>query len=218
MESIFGRITRPFSDLEPIIRNWPADKVIFYQHDADGKTRSVHCHFVMINAKPRDRVFEQKWWKEFGLKGNKDFSFKALDPKLNPYVYMAKGKLTPVYNNFRSEEDLAADRQSWVNPEKKTEIVFVTNKSTKVTNYTIAKEAIGLWRSWALENNYYTMEEEKIDWLWDYKTKKKLVDIVADLCAKHKKGRYYRNVSQICQDAICEIAPHVWREKILSMF
>lgn len=226
METLFCRITRPYSWCieNNLFDSWKHESVIVYEHSKETNTSAgkTHVHFVIKNAQKRDRIYEQKWWKQLKIKGNEDFSFKLLDPTKDPYIYMAKGKLEPVCNTMRSPDELRQDRELWKEPGLQTvvnEITIIKKETSKITNWTIAQELIGEWREWYLQKhtNEEMIKDDKIVWVMDYSGKCMLVKLASQIMKKYKKGRYYRNVAQICQEAICEISPADWHDKVFSM-
>lgn len=223
-ETLFGRITRSYSWCldKNVFESWKHASVIVYEHSQDTGTSAgkTHIHFVIKDAQKRERIYEQKWWKQLALKGNEDFSFKLLDPTKDPYIYMAKGKLEPVFNTMRSLDELRQDRELWKEPGQKTvvnEITIIKKETCKITNWTIAQEAVAAWREWNLDNRVVVVSDVSIKYSMDARGKHQLIRIVSELCKKHKKGRYYRNVAQICQEALCEICPADWHDKVFSM-
>lgn len=224
---IFGRITRSWLWCveNKVFDQWPHSTLIVYEHSLETGTSKdkTHIHFVITNALNRGTLFERKWWQQLNLKGNADFSFKKkYNPTDPPFVYMAKGKLEPVYNTMRNQEELRIDRELWKEPVSTTvvnEITIIKKETSKVTNFTIAQELIGEWREWYLSN--HTVDEmvdrDRIVWILDDSGRRMLIRLAAQIMKKYKKGRYYRNVAQICQEAICEIDPAGWHDKVFSM-
>lgn len=222
---IFGRLTRSWKWAQEnrIFEQWEHDKLIVYEHSVETKTSNdkTHIHFVMTDATNRGKIYERSWWKALQLKGNADFSLKkSYNPSNPPFVYMAKGKLEPVYNDMRSQEELRIDRELWKEPVSTTvvnEITIIKKEPNKITTWFIAQEAVQEWRVWNQEKRCIQVSEEEIKYTWDHAGKCMLIKIVSDLCKKYKKGRYYRNVAQICQEAIAEISPADWHDKVFSM-
>lgn len=116
-----------YAELGNLVGVW-ADKCSSFavvEHPADGKTKRVHCHFLMESSMADDDPFRSSGKKELGdffKRGNYWIASRVqkgphagkLLEKPQTLVYMLKGKFTPKFAKNISQEEVETSRQSWV--------------------------------------------------------------------------------------------------------
>jgi len=112
------RITRPYKDLSPFTDYLKdcCDKVVVYEHEADRR----HVHGLLIQCKVATDTLKYNIKKVLNVSSfpKTDWSFKtehkggAIDD--NFIIYMAKGKLDPVFVHGYSDAELYEYRSKWV--------------------------------------------------------------------------------------------------------
>lgn len=116
------RITRSYDVLRQIISDWACkvDKIIVYEHPADGKVKKAHVHILMCgmsvtwDAMKKAAIKNHQIAKEFAGNGDwskkKDYEYRPLDT----IKYMSKGQYDPVYNKGYTDEEVATAKAAWV--------------------------------------------------------------------------------------------------------
>lgn len=119
------RITRPADQLSDLFATWAkvSGQVLAYQHDADDKVKTTHCHVLIQGCKIGQEGLRKRALKILTLYGNEDWSFAQdeFDATKNPIRYMTKGKYDPVYNKGYHELLIQSEKAAWIDHDKKPE-------------------------------------------------------------------------------------------------
>jgi len=225
MYAFLGRISRAYNDISGLLIEWSeqCEQFWVYQHDADDKIATTHCHIFALNSK-RDAEGLKKLvsWKRMKFSGNKDSSFKSYN-KIHDiehqgwydYIkYMSKGNLDPVYYKGEHALEIATESKShWENNSQEQspqEKPLIQDKKTKrVTQFDIARLAQSMYME------KYTEEVMGKSYL-EFNVAK-LVKIVTSLLKCNRMTSNYRVVAGIIQDIQVELDPDRYLKKILSM-
>lgn len=151
MENLHVIVFKPFTDLSGIISIWETkcDEMLVVQHPAEGKTKRVHCHILMVRPKVKTDQL-QKPLRNMGLSGNGDFSFhtkvargefKGQPLKRDETAkYMIKGKNAVNFQKNFSQEEVETFRQAWVESDLDTSTQDVPKSRDDVEwNYFLTK-------------------------------------------------------------------------------
>lgn len=222
--AFLGRISRSYSDISQLISCWAEQSEFMwvYQHDADDKVNTTHCHLFVIGSQ-RDAEGLKKLvsWKKMNFSGNKDSSFKMYNKVFdivnngewyNCLKYASKGVLDPVYIKGASALEIATlSKSKWEIKEEqsKQDNIMIQEKKKRVTQFDIARMA----QSAYMER--YTEEIMGKPYL-EFNVSK-LVDIVTSLLRANRMCSNYRVVAGIIQDIKCDLDPNSFKAKILSM-
>lgn len=117
MSNLNIRITRAYSDINQWCEDLDAEKVIIYEHDADGKVKRTHCHIMLIGSKVKPDAMKARFKKLYGDIERTDWYFKQCDGDDVNVTYMSKGRLTPKRCVGWSEEEIDELRSKWIDPE-----------------------------------------------------------------------------------------------------
>ena len=114
------RIHHPYEDAKRIFAAFAlrCDKLVVYEHPADGKTKRIHCHALLtgtnVDKKQLRNVAEGTHSVDVKGNGNMAFSEDEWDQDMHFVTYMSKGKWDPKYYKGFSEEDITTAKSLWV--------------------------------------------------------------------------------------------------------
>lgn len=125
-DNIHAIIFKPFQDISGITSFWSETCEMFAvaQHPAEGKTKRIHCHILIINPSKKRNAYNEDLHKFFpGINGKSDFRLciKTQDTKepirLKPGLrYILKGDISRLrFSKNISKELLDEAIASWVN-------------------------------------------------------------------------------------------------------
>lgn len=225
--AFLGRISRQYSDISGLIIDWSkqCEQLWVYQHDADEKVSTTHCHLFVIGSK-RDAEGLKKLvtWKSLKLSGNKDSSFKSYkkiyDIENNGtwydcLKYASKGHLQPVYTHGDNANAIANESLAhWANADADANAnadanVSSVSKRKRITQFDISTLA----QSAYMEK--YTEEIMGKPYL-EFNALK-LGKIVASLLKANRMCAKCGTVAGIIQDIKCDLDPDAYWKKVLSM-
>lgn len=215
MYAYVGRITRPYVDISGMVVEWSKymERLWVVEHPEDEKVKQTHCHLFIYNSKSTSKnLKELKIAKEFKFDGNKDWSFPAYNPVediMNPdvfkyVIYMTKGKFDCKFSkNDNGMWELC--KSLWVEPSPRdNEVVYVTPK--KKTNYDFGREVV---------NRYADEYPQHIaDDIADVDA---IIRITGEVLRANKRGRNYRNTANVAQDALADLDPTRWHNRVKSL-
>jgi len=100
MESIFGRINRPYEELVELLDSWKqeSEMMLVYEHTPDDGCKTTHCHILCINITRRKQLYDRQIWKDLKLSGSANFGFDKYKAGLPTIAYMSKGIFEPKVN------------------------------------------------------------------------------------------------------------------------
>lgn len=153
--SYFARMSLPYADISGILIDWSAKCTDFlvYEHPQEDGPERTHCHLIVVESSITDEAFKQRCKaKGLTLKGNKEWSFKALDMTKNPVIYCSKGKYDPKYNKGFEPQYVAAQRALYVPPKVKVDEKRPTQPDTLLDEFLV------------LLLNKYEGDKSLIDW------------------------------------------------------
>lgn len=136
--SYFARMHKPYSDLSGVLTVWADNckKFLVYEHPQEDGSERTHCHLIVVESTITDEAFKQRCKsKGLNLKGNKEWSFKALDMTKNPLVYCSKGKYDPKLNKGFEPQYVADERDKYVPPKDKSDEKRATQPNTLLDEF-----------------------------------------------------------------------------------
>ena len=122
MESLFGRINRPYEEIKELMLSWADEALAFlvYEHTPDDGCAKTHCHILARSIKPRKRLYERAIWKNLKLEGSKDFGFDKFKEDKNTIPYMTKGIFDPKLVKGYNQDFLDKQKLAWTEPKKES--------------------------------------------------------------------------------------------------
>jgi len=165
------RLSLSYADLSGVVAAYAevCDKLIVYEHEADGKVKTTHIHLLIIGSSNKDealRRLAQKARMDIRMSGNefwkwaikKEHKAKFVSDPLSFITYMAKGKLAPKYVKNISPAEVEERRTAWVEP-------TVLAPEGKYDEYDELKKSL------QKEHNYWNMSLDNIRswtmrWYW----------------------------------------------------
>lgn len=194
------------------------EEAVFYLHPTKDKTGAAipHIHGYVFNWPKSDDTFRSEIKKkfnvsgtEFGVSNTYERGKKMSRENLSTYItYMSKGKFEPFFYKGVSSEFLEERKREWKDPltvRISGDLTVITGavKRKEVTQYTMAREL----SVWILEQQAANVSVSKTD----------IVRKCVSILTGYGKSRHYRNVANICQDAMWDWQPDYNLQKILSM-
>jgi len=141
MESIFGRINRPYEELKELFASWQqeADQFLVYEHTPDDGCKNLHCHILALNITSRKKLYDRQIWKALNLSGSANFGFDKYKPGLNTVAYMSKGIFDPKINkSFDLDFIIEQKKIGYIKDDKKNK----ESKKVKKETYWDVIEAV----------------------------------------------------------------------------
>jgi len=195
-----------------------AEKAVFYLHPIKDKTGQElpHIHGLVFNWPRHPDTYRSEIKKTFSVKGSQlgvsntyERGTKMSETTIDTYVnYMTKGKFEPLYFKGFTFEYCEQRKREWKAPltvRISGDLTVITGavKRKEITQYTMAREL----SVWILEQKAANVIVNKND----------IVHKCVSILTGHGKSRHYRNVANICQDAMWDWQPDYNLQKILSM-
>lgn len=117
-DNLFIRISHPWETVKMFIDKieGKCNSVAVYQHDADEDVSRTHCHMVLKGIQVCRKQVLNIMKSSLQMEGNADFAAKACDESQQPFIYMSKGKLDPVFLKEYSAEQALDWKNLWVEP------------------------------------------------------------------------------------------------------
>jgi len=121
------RITIPWCDVSAVQAVWTecATLVVAYEHEADAKVKSTHCHFLILGSTVQEEALKRKFKSVISnipvhLKGNGLWKWASDygEPNKKFITYMSKGKLQPKYYYGIALDEIETYRLKWVEPNR----------------------------------------------------------------------------------------------------
>lgn len=204
---LHGCIFAPYEVCKDIASVW-AEKctsLLVAEHPADGKTKRVHCHFMIDTTLADDNPFREagkKCMKEFFKRGNMwiasrvqkgEHQGQVLD-KGKVMVYILKGKYAPKFLKNISDQEVDEARQAWVEKVNSDEPAEDSPKHTDVLICKVVEVV-----ETKLNTKRYDGDEDGIEL---YRT-----ETILDLCRNEAFKMLYRAK---------RVAPHAAHYKIIA--
>lgn len=203
------RVSYPYAQLVEVFKKLSevCDKIVVYEHDAS----RVHVHALLCGCRVSTDTIKNWIKKTLNVTVSKyDWSFKNANKDDKYITYMSKGKLEPAFSKGYDGLELASLREQWQDKKevKEEESSVIDLRKVRVTRYTLANEVLGLYNE-----RYTTAESYDEDERLKVKMKK-LIEIVKEVCKKHKKGCDYDNCAKIAQTVLADLDPNYWIQKV----
>lgn len=195
------------------------EKAIFYLHPTKDKSGQElpHVHGFVFDWAKSDDTFRNEIKKTLGVKGSQlgvsntyERGTKMSEEHIDKYVtYMTKGKYDPLFVKGIDNEYIDKCKRSWIAPTSISlggNLTIITHgvvKRKEVTQASIANE-LSIW---------ILMEQSKKVVI----SKNDIIDKCCELLKQYGKARHWRNVANICQDAMWDWDKEYCRGKIVSM-
>lgn len=196
-----------------------------YQHDADEKVATTHCHIVVLDSE-RDAEGLKKLtsWKKLQLKGNGGSSFKSYKKiyDLEHYMtwfeclkYASKGHLDPRLIHGDNAQTIADESRShWnadadANKQTANADVITVRKTKRITQFDVARLAQSRYMEKYTEE---VMGKPHLEY-----NAHKLGIIVSELLRENRMCAKWQIVAGIIQDIQLELNPTRYWQKVLSM-
>lgn len=196
-----------------------AEKAIWYLHPIKDRTgqEMPHVHGLIYNFSKSDDTFRNEVKKTLNVKGSQlgvsntyERGTKMTEEHIDKYVcYMSKGKFQPIYNKGFDDPWVESRRLEWRAPTS----VRITGDLTVITNGSVKRKEI----------TQATMARELSVWILEQKaanvliSKNEIMDKCEGILKANGKPRHWRNVANICQDAMWDWDRDYVRQKIISM-
>lgn len=175
MESIFGRINKPFTELKELLEAWAeeSDQMLVYEHTQDDGCKTVHCHIIAINITRRKKLYDRANWKALQLHGSAQFGFDKFKEGQDTIAYMSKGIFDPKMNKGFAESLISEQKKlGYVKKDKKVskrevhwDVIEAIQKKAQVHNV-IGKDQFGyaeITPSYNFDNIYALLMKELND-------------------------------------------------------
>lgn len=144
------RITRTYQDVSGVLMSWldKCEQILAVEHPADGKTKRVHCHILLVEPSVNNDQL-QKPLRKMNLKGNTDFMFSFVVTKGRykgePYKrdetvkYFIKGRYEVKLNKGFQTEELEELKSSWKDSQESDVIPPKEGREDVEWNYLLHK-------------------------------------------------------------------------------
>ena len=129
MPSYAPRISLPFKDLSGVCTEWAkvASVVVCYQHDADLKTKTTHCHFLILDSTLKEEALKRRFHKLVPKAPDRERNAlwewlhkEHPNPDKGFITYMSKGHLKPCFVQGIGGDEIEEYRLKWVAPSRPT--------------------------------------------------------------------------------------------------
>jgi len=135
MPNYAPRVSLPFNDLSGVIQVWAqtCEAMVVYEHTADAKVTTTHCHILMINSKyATPEQYKRQLLKDIttSLTGNGlwKWASKYGTPDMNFITYMTKGNLAFKYIKNITPDVVEELRCKWSEPTLQSPPTIQTKK------------------------------------------------------------------------------------------
>jgi len=195
-----------------------AESSLFYLHPTKDKTGQElpHVHGYVYNWSKSDDTFRSEIKKTLGVKGAQlgvsntyERGTKMTVEHIDKYVsYMSKGKYDPLYSKGVDADYTLRCKSEWKAPLT----VRISGDLTVITGAVKRKEITQA--SMARELSIWILEQKSAN---VSVSKNHIMDKCESILNGHGKSRHWRNVANICQDAMWDWDRDYCRQKIMSM-
>lgn len=116
-------VFRPFSDISGVFQKWmeKCNDFMVVEHPADGKTKRIHCHVLMVGCSVKKEQF-RRYYHNFGFTDDHWITDKVIagefkgEPisRQDTAKYMIKGKHLVLLSKNFSNQEVEDLRNAWV--------------------------------------------------------------------------------------------------------